>query len=505
MPIDTTVLQTQLQSVTATTLLQLEQVATTMEVINNSLSVTTVPKAAALPSASANTGSYIFSLAEKQMWFSNGTSWVSAAAPALSNDPTNGSTSLLASAASANSITTIANSAIAQAVLTQTHELWMCGYNGTGALGQGSPNGGIQSFNMVEGENWAQAVTNGLTTLAVDANGNLWGWGGDFNGGWWEQYNSNNTQYSPWMLDAPVSTTYDAEGVTQTGWRSVAISKATNPFNPQHVAAIDNSGHVWCWGYNSYGELGNNSTTNSFTPAQVTGFPNPIVQVSCGYCSTMAIDSAGGLWAWGLNDLGQLGTNDTNNYSTPTYISGGWSSVSMGNFSVAGIKVDGTLWTWGLNDQGQLGQGGSGFGGSFSTPQQVTSPSQNWAQCSMGYQNLCAVTTTGALWGSGYNGNGELGLGSTTPAISMTQEATYGTNWTSVASGENHTLGVQQLFGGKYLYSTGLNTNYQLGNPVISGSAYMMTQVPIYPNVQYISAGGNSSLLITSSLYGKAS
>jgi alpha-tubulin suppressor-like RCC1 family protein len=49
-----------------------------------------------------------------------------------------------------------------------------------------------------------------------------------------------------------------------------------------HTCAIQSDGTLWCWGRNDYGELGNGTTTSSFTPTQVPGIVNPVALAAGG-------------------------------------------------------------------------------------------------------------------------------------------------------------------------------------------------------------------------------
>ena len=108
--------------------------------------------------------------------------------------------------------------------------------------------------------------------------------------------------------------------------------------------ALTGSGDVWCWGDNTYGQLGIGTTTMSNVPVQVTGLSN-ITSLSAGSSHVCAIDSSNALWCWGHNDHGQLGTGDNNNATSPTQVSGTDLSsdvvqVSAGAATTCAVKVD---------------------------------------------------------------------------------------------------------------------------------------------------------------------
>jgi alpha-tubulin suppressor-like RCC1 family protein len=78
-----------------------------------------------------------------------------------------------------------------------------------------------------------------------------------------------------------------------------------------HVCAMQDSGAVYCWGFNYYGQLGNNSTTRSADPVAVTNLSNAW-QLAVGKyhaCTITTTNEPGdpGIQCWGLNTDGQLG------------------------------------------------------------------------------------------------------------------------------------------------------------------------------------------------------
>lgn len=85
-------------------------------------------------------------------------------------------------------------------------------------------------------------------------------------------------------------------------------------------------------------------------------------EISVGENHTLAIDSDGNLWAWGYNDRGQLGTENTNFSVCPIQIKKGtkFSKVAAGQWYSLAIDEDGNLWSWGYQGGGRLGDGESG-------------------------------------------------------------------------------------------------------------------------------------------------
>ena len=124
----------------------------------------------------------------------------------------------------------------------------------------------------------------------------------------------------------------------------------------QHMGGIKPDGTLWTWGRNNGGQLGHNSKTQRSSPMQV-GTDTTWANVSMTYAGGMiATKTNGTLWAWGRNAYGDLGQNNTVQYSSPTQISGTtWDFVT--NFGSGGLarKTDGTIWIWGNNQWGGSG------------------------------------------------------------------------------------------------------------------------------------------------------
>lgn len=124
-----------------------------------------------------------------------------------------------------------------------------------------------------------------------------------------------------------------------------------------HALYVAKDGTVWAWGRNQDGELGIGKKTEvELKPVRVQGLTD-VVAVSAGWGHSLALKRDGTVWAWGLNNHGQLGTSP--NPLVPNQVMG-LSDVeriwAVNNTSYA-LKRDGTLWAWGWGRWGLLGLG----------------------------------------------------------------------------------------------------------------------------------------------------
>jgi hypothetical protein len=212
--------------------------------------------------------------------------------------------------------------------------LWTWGRNGafgsnTGALGDNTSTARSTPVTTSSGgANWKQVSCGGYNTSAIKTDGTLWTWGGNGNG----NLGDNTT------TDRSTPVTTFAGG---TNWKQVAGGN-------RHTAAIKTDGTLWTWGYNNFGQLGVNITTQRITPVTTFAGGTNWKQVTCGGYFTSAIKTDGTLWTWGRGAEGQIGDNTTTIRSTPvTTFAGGtnWKQVACGYSHTSAIKTDGTLWT----------------------------------------------------------------------------------------------------------------------------------------------------------------
>jgi alpha-tubulin suppressor-like RCC1 family protein len=189
--------------------------------------------------------------------------------------------------------------------------------------------------------------------------------------------------------------------------------------------AIGSDGNLYAWGYNGFGELGNGTTGNSDVPVAVS-LPAGVTPeaVTAGNFDALAIGSDGNLYAWGDNRDGQLGNGTTTDSDVPVQVSlpAGVSATAIaGQYA---IGSDGNIYAWGVGEQGQLGNGTVGSDicspdvNCQTIPVQVSMPAGVTATAVAGstYDGY-AVGSDGQVYSWGRGTYGALGLGSTGNAI----------------------------------------------------------------------------------------
>ena len=191
---------------------------------------------------------------------------------------------------------------------------------------------------------WVSASAGGDVSVGLRANGTLWTWGA----GYFGSLGNNSTTPS---LTSPVAVAGGIVNWTQAsaGWGFV-IGRRTD-------------GTLWSWGKNYSGEAGNYSAgTGRSSPTIVVGGIVNWENISCGASHSIGARANGSLWAWGGNTYGQLGNNSTTVRSSPVSVVGGftdWVSASAGNVHSLGVRANGSLWAWGSSStQYYFGPGG---------------------------------------------------------------------------------------------------------------------------------------------------
>jgi len=304
--------------------------------------------------------------------------------------------------------------------LTSSGNIYCWGDNSIGQLGNGTTTNshtavevlGVGGTGVLSG---ISAISVGTQVIcALSTAGNVYCWGDNSSGEIGN--NSTTNSYTP----------VEVLGVGGTGFLS-GITAISTSYDV--TCALSNSGNVYCWGDNTYGELGTNSTTSSLTPVEVLGVGgsgvlsgvNSIATNGANSCATI---TSGNVYCWGANFLGMLGNNSNVESNAPVEVLGvgasgfisGITSISSENYTMCTTSSSGNVYCWGDNQYGQVGNNGTtevdtpvealGIGG--------TGLLSGIVAVSEGYQTTCALSSAGNAFCWGFNGDGGLGNNTTT-------------------------------------------------------------------------------------------
>ena len=248
----------------------------------------------------------------------------------------------------------------------------------------------------------------GEHTCAVHATGEVSCWGDNFGGELGNGQDGNEFDSA-----APVR----VAGITD------AIDVATGEW---HTCVLRESGNMSCWGDNTYGQLGGGDAlfltanqTFSNSPLDVLGIEDA-TSISTGSGFTCATQRGGEAFCWGRNNVGQLGSPDSQNFDlglTPTRVSDieDAVSVSAGTTHACLLRESGEVSCWGSNFHGQLG---NALGGEFSTEQVQVQGVSDAIDVSASFRHTCATHATGQVscWGQSWKGRtGDVATGDAAP------------------------------------------------------------------------------------------
>lgn len=254
------------------------------------------------------------------------------------------------------------------------------GENTWGQLGNGSKTNSLVPVPVTGLSSGVVAISAGdRHTCALTSAGGVKCWG----------YNANGQLGNNSMIDTTVP--LDVSGLISG---VIAIVAAGG-----HSCAVTSAGAVKCWGWNSTGQLGNGSATDSPIPVAVTALPSNVVAITGGYGHTCAMTSGGTVTCWGRNDYGQV-----SNVGALGGVS--FSAVSTTSLHTCGLTAIGGGVCWGYGQSGELGNNAAT---SSSIPVNVTGLGSGLAAISAGGSHSCAITSSGGIACWGYNIYGQLG------------------------------------------------------------------------------------------------
>ncbi len=324
---------------------------------------------------------------------------------------------------------------------------------------------------------WRMVSAGENFSLGIKTDGTLWGWG----------QNSNRLGLG---LGNLANQNLPIQIGTANDWATVSAGNV-------HSLAVKTNGTLWSWGNGQFGQLGN-GVFNSATPnVTQVGTATDWLTVSAGNRFSLAIKTNGTLYSFGLNNMGQLGINNTIDQNLPVQVgsASNWAKIDAGNQHALAIDNLGFIYAWGNNTFGQFGNGTN----TNSLIPIVVSSANNWAEVSAGFDHSMALDTNGILYTFGNNTNGQLCDGTNTTSNTMIPISFSGaglvTQYIAISAGNNFSLAIKN---DNTLWSGGLNNSGQLalGN---NTNTNVLNQVGSSNNWFLISAGDIHSLAMETS------
>jgi alpha-tubulin suppressor-like RCC1 family protein len=294
--------------------------------------------------------------------------------------------------------------------LTSDGKLWAWGQGTAGELGNGRTADSLATAVRVQfpaqpdgsPTRIASIPTDAMpydTGLAIDTSGNLWGWGLNKGGELCTGTNSRYvrpvklTSFAPpvtYAAGADQHLIADAHGVIEScgagtdgvlgngtrGQSTTApvkvksisgdgadVTALTSSYDNAGVLLAD--GTYWDWGYNAWGQVGNNTTTAADQPVQVhLPDQSPIIEAAQGGSAAsngqvLVMLADGSLYAWGCNADDQLGIGPAPSQTAPVPFSLPFTAASLTSAGATSYALgkDGNVWAWGAGGQGELGNG----------------------------------------------------------------------------------------------------------------------------------------------------
>ena len=265
-----------------------------------------------------------------------------------------------------------------------------------------------------------------------------------------------------------------------------------------HVCAFASDSKLYCWGRNHKGQLGNGSTVDSSKPVAVntTGVlaGKTIKQISSGAYHTCVIASDDKVYCWGENSDGRLGNNSTANSSVPVAVNMSGvlagktiKQISSGHYHTCALASDDKVYCWGNNDDGGLGNGSTSTSlvpVAVNTTGVLAGKTIKYLSAGPAY-HTCVIASDDKVYCWGKNKNGELGNGSI-----IDSNVPVAVNMSGVLAGKT----IKQMSVGSYntcviasddkVYCWGSNGYGQLGNNSTTDSS-----IPVAVNTTGVLAG----------------
>ncbi|WP_434981167.1 T9SS type A sorting domain-containing protein [Daejeonia sp. YH14] len=237
--------------------------------------------------------------------------------------------------------------------------MWGTGYNDWSGLGVGNSTGYHTTWQQeaTHATNWAKTFAGYWNSFGIKTDGTLWSAGSDWEG-----------QTGLGKTGATETDTFEQIG-TDTNWKEVSCSR-------YHVLGLKTDGKLFGWGLATGGQLGIvGAGSTEFNTPQPIEAASTYTHIATSWDASAIIKSDGTLYAFGTNHGGILGSNEANtNNLAPQQVGSdsNWKNLALrvGGFHFGAVKNDTSIWAWGTDNLYQLGNG-DGVTANSSVPTQV--------------------------------------------------------------------------------------------------------------------------------------
>lgn len=294
--------------------------------------------------------------------------------------------------------------------ITTANDAYCWGANGSGQLGDGSFTstgvngdpvlvaGGLKFATIDAGANHTCGITTASGTAAIDRQVYCWGYNGS------GQLGNGNTGTNS---NVPVRVSEPLQSTTRAA--SVSLGEL-------HTCVVALNSNAYCWGYDGLGQLGDDGLAGDRNVPTIVAGGLTFLAITAGAYHTCGIvslppDTPGR--CWGYNYYGQLGDNTPLtgggsgvNQFTPVALFGNlnFSTINAGNFFTCAIAVGGTGYCWGQNNVGQLGDD---LLGTNTSQRSAIAGSLTFLSIQAGGSHACGRTASAIYcWGSNSSGQG---------------------------------------------------------------------------------------------------
>ena len=302
--------------------------------------------------------------------------------------------------------------------------------------------------------------------IILASDGSLWAWGENDLG--WPALGLGNIQKTAFLNRIG----------NENDWVNIAVGES-------HNLALKQDGTIWAWGGNLYDELGNHpnylrdrkirGSVFSSTPIK-SALGSDWKYIAAGAEDSFGIKNDGTLWAWGLNDFGQLGIGNFKDNPMPSQIgSATWTKIYVGFINTAGIQSDGSLWVWGGG--ASVGNTAARGAENYSAPTRI-SPDTNWMDIAVGGNVVFVIKSDGTLWAWGYD--------------AWIFTGTHGNNATLTEIGTDNDWQACSCSGSHYLLLMKKNGSLWSMRPPDSGQPAQLKRINLQKDI--VAIGGGSGL-----------